>query len=67
MSTATTLANCMRDGSGGMGERRSAESSPQNEDLKTGAVIATEHGVSHATVERAATYAKDIDTLAALI
>ena len=39
--------------------------SPQNEDLpKTAEIIAEEHGVSRATVERAETYAKAVDSIA---
>lgn len=52
------------------GDRKSEEvkSSPQNEDLitpqKTAEKIAQEHNVSRATVERAETYAKAVDSIA---
>ena len=48
------------------GDRKSEEvkSRAQNEHLKTSELIAQEHGVSRATVERAETYAKAVDSIA---
>jgi phage N-6-adenine-methyltransferase len=49
------------------GDRKSDGSSPQNEYLKTADRLATEHGVSRATIERNGTYAEALDTIATVL
>lgn len=45
------------------GLKTGGKSSPHGEDLKTADAIAADHGVSHATVERAGNFAKGVDEL----
>jgi hypothetical protein len=47
------------------GDRKSEESSPHSEDLKTAERIAGEYGVSRATIERDAKFASAVDDIAA--
>jgi ParB-like chromosome segregation protein Spo0J len=49
------------------GDRKSEESSTQNEDLKTADRLAAAHGVSRATIERNGLYAGQVETLAAVV
>src|SRR4051794_36526754 len=55
---------------GDRGNQHMAAPSPQNEDMaprqKTAEVIAKQHGIGRATVERAADYARDVNAIAAV-
>jgi len=53
--------NRVKKGHGG--DRKSEESKPQNEDLKTAETLAIQHGVSRATVERDGAFASAVESL----